>query len=92
MQFHSDVLNLAHNLLNQFAILLFLLALFLRHLHPHDHFLQDVVVEIVHLSCLLPFFEHFLKLEVQSESLSVDLVQRRQEIFAEVFVVLVQRF
>lgn len=92
MQLHSDVLNLAHNLLNQIAILLFLLALLLGHLHPHDHLLQDVVVEVVLLRCPLPFLEHFLQLEVQSESFSVDLVQRRQEIFAQVFIVFVQRF
>lgn len=92
MQLHAYILNLGHDLLNEVFVLLLLLDLEGSQLDSHYHLLEDVVVEVMLSSYFLPFIKHFLKLEVHSESFCVYLVQSRQEVFAKVFVVFVQRF
>lgn len=90
MQFVANVLEFAQDLINEFAMRLQLLLFEGSEFDPNDHFLQDVIVGVVFLCALLPFFELLFELEVESEGFGVDLVQVGQEVLAEILVVSVE--
>lgn len=90
VQLHPDVLHLPHNPINQLLVFVLLRLLPLTQLRPHDQLLQYVVIEVVLSRQLLPLLEHLLQLKIHPKGLSVDLVQRRQEILTQVLVVLVE--
>lgn len=61
-------------------------------LDSNNDFLQNVVVVVVLGGFPFPLCELFLKFEVCSESFRLDLIETRQEVFTDVFVVVIEGF
>lgn len=90
MEFHAYIFDFGHDLLDEVSVVFLLVDLSWSEFDGEYHFLENVVVEVVFGCDFLPLIKHFLQLEVHPEGFGVDLVQSRQEVFAEVLVVFVQ--
>ena len=82
MQLHPNILNLGHDLLDEFPVLLPLLNFSSSEFDSDYHLFKDIVIEVVLSGYLLPLVEHFLEFEVHAEGLGVDLVEGGEEVLA----------
>ena len=89
MKFHAYIFDFGHNFFNEFMMLTFFCIFSRGQIDPYYHLLKDVVIEIMFVGCLLPFFKHLLELEVQSEGFGIYLMESWQEIFTEVLIIFV---
>ena len=92
MQLHPNILYFPHYLVHQLVIFFLVLGLPLVQLNSNYHLFKQIIIKIMLVAYFLPLLEHFFQLKVHSEGLCVNLMKSGQKIFAEVFVVFVQRF